>query len=119
MYLYVHIYFVGWLRGRQWPLMGWSGRMAALPAGTPLAHRPVRRRENLLGGHPVAKPTAPAHIAHSTVQLLCIYTCIYIFDKLRPLGTSPMAAEAMSHGALKQKMVIKFIYMYVKKHIYN
>ena len=50
--------FVGWLRSRQWPPMGWVGRMAALPTALSPTTEPARRPPRT---QPTA--TAAAHLA--------------------------------------------------------
>ena len=71
--------FVGWLRSRQWPPMGWVGRMAALPTPLSTATEPTGRPPlSPAHGHSrsPSRSQPTAHIAHSTAQHL--YKYIYL-----------------------------------------
>ena len=67
--------FYGLLRSRQWPPMGWVGRMAALSTATEPTRRPPRSPAHGHSRSPSrSQPTA--HIAHSTAQHLYKYICL-------------------------------------------
>ena len=71
--------FVGWLRSRQWPPMGWVGRMAALPtplftATEPTGRQPLSPAQGHSRSPSRIQPTA--HKANSTAQHL--YKSIYL-----------------------------------------